>query len=147
MKGPIIRDLFAKDWPLKGSAAVAVIAGAVVASAVCQPSRAMFADLRYLLLFVSAVLLGALLSFFLWVPFAAIVIGPLYRLQGKLNGAPFRVGDRVRILAGPHRNRIVEVYDVWESRNQVRVDLDTQTRKDASDVFSFTEVCREHLAA
>lgn len=37
-----------------------------------------------------------------------------------------------------------QVCDVWEERGQLRVDLDEQTAKNVTDVFSFTQVCREH---
>src|SRR5207253_4613352 len=62
----------------------------------------------------------------------------------KLNGAPFHVGDRVCILVGPHRGRVVQVYSV--ERRQIRVQLGEQAKKDSTDAFLFTKVCREGAA-
>lgn len=36
-------------------------------------------------------------------------------------GSPFHVGDRVRILVGPHRGCISCIYALWPERMQVRV--------------------------
>jgi hypothetical protein len=137
--------LFAKDWPLKVYFAVVAILGVWVAVVTCHPSVAMFRDWLYLLLFIVSIVVAPVLFCFLSLPCACMVLGPLYYFRARLNGAPFRVGDRVRILVGPHRDRIVQVYDVWGERRQVRVDLDAQTEKDVTDVFSFTQICRERV--
>jgi hypothetical protein len=72
------------------------------------------------------------------------ICGPLiFRVIAKINGAPFRAGDWVRILSGSHRDRIVCVYAVWDERGQLRVELDEQAKKGAKDVFSYFEICRE----
>ena len=55
------------------------------------------------------------------------------------------MGDRVQILAGPHRDRVFRVYEVWDERCQVRVDLDEEAKKEFTDVFSYTQVCRESV--
>jgi len=60
----------------------------------------------------------------------------------ELNGAPFLNGDCVEILVGPCRGLLVQVYEVWGARNQVRVDLGVQRKKDVTDVFHFCEVFR-----
>lgn len=121
----------------------AVIAGLCVAVAACRPSAAMFHDWSYLLLFIVSIVIAPVLFFILSLPCGFIVLVPLFRLGAKLNGAPFHAGDRVRILVGAHRDRIVQIYEVWEERGQVRVELDEQSRQKVKDVFSFTQVCRE----
>ena len=63
-----------------------------------------------------------------------------------LNGQPFREGDWVRILVGPHRDRVVRVYQVWKERDEVLVELGEQEAKDVKDVFWNVEVCRERDA-
>jgi len=79
--------------------------------------------------------------------FGGVLLCPFVHVIGsKINGAPFREGDRVRILVGPHRDRIASVYAVWKERNQVRVALDEQAYKDVKDVFGLTQVCREKIA-
>jgi hypothetical protein len=50
--------------------------------------------------------------------FMAFILGPIYHWRAaKFNGAPFRPGDRVRILVGPHRDRVTRV------RSLARYDL------------------------
>ncbi|MGZ4964363.1 MAG: hypothetical protein ACXWKG_11690 [Limisphaerales bacterium] len=144
MKPSPINYIFARDWPLKGYLSAWAILGVVIVVSVCQPSRAMFSDWTFCLLFFLSLLIAPVLFGFLSLPMAFMVLGPIYFLGGRLAGAPFRAGDRVRILVGPHRDRVVEIYDVWDSRRQVRVHLDAQSEKDVRDVFSFTQVFREH---
>lgn len=71
------------------------------------------------------------------------VIGPLYYEQACRNGAPFHVGDSVRLLIGPHAGRMVNVCQVWDGRGAVRVELGEQAREQLDDVYSELEVCRE----
>ena len=94
-------------------------------------------------LFAIAVLAAAPLGLIL----GAMLFGPfIFKIGSKINGAPFRDGDLVRILGGPHRDYIVRVYEVWTERGQVLVEIDEQSMKDVKDVFKFTEVCREKVA-
>lgn len=65
-----------------------------------------------------------------------------YPLVSWLAGAPFSVGDRVMILRGPRKCRVAEVYEVWESRGQVRLSLSKEESGDVADVFSENEVYR-----
>jgi len=113
----------------------------------------------------TALLLGILTVWFYWsfslsgviAVFAALLFGwilggvilwpLLFAIGNKLNGAPFRKGDLVRILVGQHRDNIARVYDVWTSRNQVRVELGEEAEQKMKDIFSFTEVCRETKTA
>jgi hypothetical protein len=143
--GSVIQYIFAHNWPFKAYLSVAAIVGVVVAVTVCQPSIAIFSDRSYLLVFVVSLLLAPVLFVFLALPFFWILVGPLYYIRARLNGAPFRVGDSIRILVGPYRGRVVQIYDVWDSRHQVRVDLDAETKIDVTDVFSFTQICRESV--
>jgi hypothetical protein len=143
VKPSLAQYIFAKNWPAKVYFSVAAAFGVGVAVTTCQPSMAMFSDWGFLLLFVVSVLAAPVLFFFLSLPLAWMVLGPLYWARGKLNGAPFHVGDHVRILVGPHRDHVGQVYAVWDERRQVRVELDAEAKKDCSDVFSFTQVCRD----
>jgi hypothetical protein len=67
---------------------------------------------------------------------------PFYRLAIKWHGAPFRKGDMVRILRGRHKGKVVRVYQVWDERNEVRVELGEKEKGDFTDVFGFLSVRR-----
>ncbi len=85
---------------------------------------------------VAAFPLGAVLGM--------LVLWPAIQVLCRfLNQPLFRVGDSVRILAGPYRDRVVQVYDAWYSRRQVRVELGEQAAKDFKDGLWEVQVCRE----
>jgi hypothetical protein len=67
---------------------------------------------------------------------------PLYEWRAKVNGAPFRIGDTVRVLRGRYRDQIGTVYAVWRERGQLRVDLGKPAKDRLEDVFWQTEVLR-----
>src|SRR5262245_51759928 len=50
-----------------------------------------------------------------------LVLGPLYFSQARDNGAPYRVGDHVRVLSRRRRGLVARVSDVWECRAEVRL--------------------------
>lgn len=77
-----------------------------------------------------------------------IFIWPWLRLLAfKYNGYPFKVGDRVKILSGKHCNKEGKVYDIWESRHQVRVDIGSERKELVDDVFSYHKIRKisQHL--
>lgn len=65
-----------------------------------------------------------------------------YPIVCWLAGAPFAVGDKVVILRGPRARKIAEIYEVWDSRGQVRLRLSEAEQKAVADVFSFNEVLK-----
>jgi hypothetical protein len=141
-----IQYAFARNWPLRAYLSVWAIAGVMFAVGGCQPTLRLFSDWRYCLLFTLSVLIAPLLFVFLSLPLAFLILGPVYSLGERLAGAPFRVGDRVRILVGPHRDRVVDVYAVWAERHEVRVRLDAEAEQNYDDVLSNTMVCRDEQA-
>ena len=98
-------------------------------------SSGILSVLEGMLAIAAAYPLGALLGI--------LVLGRLlYPLVSWLAGAPFTVGDRVMILRGPRKRKVAEVYEVWESRGQVRLHLSNEESDDVADVFSENEVVR-----
>ena len=98
-------------------------------------SSGLLSVLKGMLAIAASYPLGALLGI--------LVPGRLfYPLVSWLAGAPFSVGDRVMILRGPRKRRVAEVYEVWESRGQVRLSLSKEESGDVADVFSENEVYR-----
>ena len=146
MKPTPVHYFFAYDLPLKGYLACWGILGVVIVVSECQPSKATFSDWTFGVLFVVSLLLAPVHFMFLSLPIGFLVLGPAYYVGRRLAGAPFRVGDHVRILVGPHRDRVVEIYDVWDSRGQIRVRLDPELEREVRDVFKFTQVLRQSSA-
>ncbi|NLB55461.1 MAG: hypothetical protein GX811_06810 [Lentisphaerae bacterium] len=60
----------------------------------------------------------------------------------RIQGWPFKVGDEVVILTGRHKNT-TRIYEIWEERGQVRVDLGEALKQEVKDVFCAVEVCRK----
>lgn len=91
--------------------------------------------LEGILAIIAAYGLGALLGV---MTFGSLFCPVVYWLAG----APFAVGDKVMILRGPRKRKIAEVYEVWDSRGQVRLRLSDEERDAVADVFSCNEVIR-----
>ena len=94
--------------------------------------------LYFVFLMVAAILLAAITGGILF----GILIVPFYRLQAWRNGAPFHVGDDVMILSKRYRGHLTRIYEVWEGRHQVRVELGKDEKSAFTDVLSHVEVCR-----
>jgi hypothetical protein len=90
--------------------------------------------LRLTLAIGLALLVGELL--------AAVVVCFLYDARGCINGGPFQPGDRVRILAGPHRDRVTRVY-VWWMCGSLRVELGEEEKASNRDIFTACQLLRE----
>ena len=108
----------------------------------CTPSLSVLASPTHWLYLAGIFVLTLPCGFLVAILFGWFVLGPYYMIRAKINGAPFEVGDRVRILAGPHRDRIATVYEVWESREQVRVELGEAAKVAVTDLFSEIAVCQ-----
>lgn len=83
-----------------------------------------------LLFFPAVYMLGMLFGgMFIWKCVSFIIL--------KSNGYPFKVGDRVEILRGEHKNRQALIYELWDVRHEVRIDIGSNYRNMANDVFSY----------
>jgi len=143
MKPSRAQYFFARRWLFNAWLIAVPLLCMIVAVRAAGTSSATLAQWPTLLRLCGLVLLASLLGYFLALLLGSFVFGPVYYARGQRNGAPFRNGDLVHILVGPHRDRVVRVYEVWASRDQVRVDLGELERKDVVDVFSYFEICRE----
>jgi hypothetical protein len=96
---------------------------------------------------------SAWLIFYLLAAFAAyyllgmilggMILSPLLHvLARKMNGGPFAVNDRVLILAGPHKGKVVSIYELWPSRFQLRGYLGEEEKKKVTDVLDDHQVWR-----
>jgi hypothetical protein len=99
-----------------------------------------FWDIAWLVVLLPfAACLGAALGVF---PTYGILGGLVLDWVARRNGAPFREGDEVVILSKRFPGRVTRVYEVWNERRQVRVELGEQEREAVTDVFEYTDVCR-----
>jgi hypothetical protein len=100
---------------------------------------ALVADMSvWVWIFLAAIPAG-LIGFILGVIF---IWGFLSHIAARIQGWPFQIGEEVVILTGRHRNAVACIYEVWEERGQVRVDLGEELKETVKDVFSVVEVCR-----
>lgn len=86
--------------------------------------------------------LGAVFGFVLALLIAWPVLGAAYYDRLRKNGGPFKVGDIVQILVGPHRGRVVRVYSLWQC-DAVRVDLGEGEKSNFKDIFGGTKLLKE----
>ena len=94
-------------------------------------------------LLLTAVVVGVslLLGLVGAVPALWILLGPELLEQGRLNGGPFAVGDRVMIITGPHRGTVSTVYGHWQSGTN-RVQLGKEARENHADIFGDYQLLR-----
>jgi hypothetical protein len=79
-------------------------------------------------------LLGWILGMFIYPILCIIAI--------RLQGGPFVEGDEVIVLTKPYQGVKTKIYEVWESRGEVRLDLGSDLKASCKDVFSTVEVCK-----
>jgi len=87
------------------------------------------------------VLLAVILGFFLAIFPGWFIIGPLYYAREVKNGGPFKIGDTVQILCGPHKGRISRVYSTWQG-NTLRVELSASEKEKFKDIFEPAQLLR-----
>ncbi|HQY88284.1 MAG TPA: hypothetical protein PK402_06475 [Tepidisphaeraceae bacterium] len=86
--------------------------------------------------------LGVVVAF--W-PGGWILSVPLRVIEWQ-NGAPFQVGEEVVVLSKRFPGRIARIYEIWEERHEVRLELGEDEKLDFSDVLSYTDICRPPAA-
>ena len=119
---------------------LSAIVSACYVIAVTVPSCVVLAEASVLAWLLLAVVTASVLG---WIC-GAIFLWPLVgRIARRLNGHPFCVGDSIRILTGPHRGRRAVVYELWEERGQMRVDIGPEAKRSVTDVFNGVEVYKE----
>lgn len=113
---------------------VAITANCPLSAALRQPGLVLILGFTL----IPATLLGYFLGMFTCWPLIRIICS-------RYNGAPYKVGDKVLILAGPHKGATVDVYEVttgqggWEL---VRVDLGQHHKDKFKDILEVYSVLR-----
>ncbi|OPZ88046.1 MAG: hypothetical protein BWY76_00157 [bacterium ADurb.Bin429] len=57
----------------------------------------------------AAALMGFFIAILTYVFPLTILMHPFVSFRERINGAPFNVGDQIRIIAGPYRNRVTRI--------------------------------------
>src|SRR5258708_28431966 len=138
----IVRQLVGDDWPasLLCTAALGAAIWYLGSATSLHPQN--LREWRLVIGFVSlscAVVLTALL---IALVLSWIVLSPLYRHQARLNGAPFKVGDSVRVLSGPSKGCNARIYSIWQG-GTFRVDLDESAKEHFAQLFAAYQLERE----
>jgi len=125
----LAQRVFAREWVWT---ALFYASGAFVAAWIASLA---YPDYRQvLLLLVSGAIAGAV---------AAILVVKTFRfVRVRLNGGPFRKGDVVQVIEGPHADTIGVIYEEWPSRDQVRVALEEELWRATSDVFTQVQITK-----
>ncbi len=142
MKPTRMHYFYAQNWPAWIWFALApLLCVWIMASALGPPpdfstlgaeakSNLVLLGFAWLLGFLVAVLLG-------W-----FIFGPIYHYRAELNGAPFQPGDRVQILVGRDRGRVVRVAEVWDWRGDLRVALGDLAGRKGRTIDDFVQVIK-----
>jgi hypothetical protein len=81
------------------------------------------------------------MGFVIGVAFLWQVIG---QIALRLQGWPFKVGEAVEVLTGNHAGTVGEIYEIWESRSQVRLRIGSAEAERVEDVFSGINITRQN---
>ena len=152
MKPTRAQYFFAINWPLRVVFLILLVGVPLCcAYVIARPLVHVYAPLSEiwnLLRLVFYVIVALLLSFLSALVAVSFLIGilwpliePFYKSRCAKNGAPFHVGDHVRILAGRHKDRVVKVYSTWRD-DSVRVELGEKEKEKFKDIFSFIELLK-----
>lgn len=142
MKATREHYFYAKDWPLKIWFGVISVMCLVAAIAVTRPTMAVLKDWRSLLWLGAIVVMFQLLGYFAGILVGWFILGPIYYDRMLKNGGPFKVGDYVQILVGPHEDRVVRVYSLWQG-DTVRVELGEREKDTFRDVYAPTKLLKQ----
>jgi hypothetical protein len=112
----------------------------------CNVPAAIFGGWRDLPWLIVVLVLVIPTCYFCAVLGTGFLLSPFYGWWERCNGAPFQPGDYVRILVGPHRDRVCRVVGnyLW---NCVQVDFEAAESKNFQNVFMPYEVLREDPVA
>src|SRR5690554_5532487 len=124
MRPTRLQRWIAAGWPDR----LVLLAGAGIAIAMVAPPfwEAHHGSILGILWFVLMLFISAVLGIVIAWMLSCLLVDALDDWWLKRNGSPFHVGDNVTILAGRHRGRTARVYDVWEPRHEVRVELSNE---------------------
>lgn len=96
---------------------------------------------QYVLLFLLAIVVAPALLFLVGILVSFPIIGSIYYARELANGGPFKVGDRVYIIAGRHKGKVTRVYSMWQG-GTVRLELGEKEKETFKDIFGGNEVLR-----
>ncbi len=114
MKPTKAQTFFASPWPGRIWFTTIPLLLALAVARACGSFLDPWASWWDLVRFAWYMLLAILLGFFLAIFPGWLVIGPLFYDRELKNGGPFKVGDTVQILSGPHQGRIARIYSTWQ---------------------------------
>jgi len=133
---------FAKHWPVRLWMAAIGLASGLAALLACAPGAEVLKDWAAFRAIALVVAMAMFLGWCVAILAGWFVLGPIYYDRAVKNGAPFQVGDRVRVLVGPYRDRVSRVYALWQA-NTVRVELGEREKEKLRDIFSPNQLLRE----
>ena len=143
MKRPSpVQMFFAHQWPMRLWFSAWTLGVAALAIAATNPCLATFADWRSILSFAVVAAISPIFGYFLGLLAGSMILPPMYALRERLNGGPFKTGDRVQILIGPHKGEITQVISPWQGRSY-RVKLDSESEKTFKDIFGADQLSME----
>ncbi len=138
-----MRQFIADNWPVRLWFWIVPLAAPLAAWWYAAPLPWLLGHWLNVVLFAGILALAWVTGWLAAIIPCWFIFGPIYFGQARDNGAPYRIGDQVRVLVtGRHRGQVARVRDVWECRGQVRLDLGEEAAKRWEDVFSDYEVYR-----
>jgi len=132
---------FASQWLLRLWFGAIVISATVTALRLAGFRVGMLTDWKLAGLYLVITILAGLLGFMLAIFPGTLILGPLFHARALRNGAPFKIGDTVKIIGGCHDGRITKVYSMWQG-DTMRLDIGDAPKAVYQDIFSPTQLIK-----
>ena len=140
-----MQRFYAQKWPMKIWFIAVPILWVILDLRACEPTTATLTDLPSMLWLVVVALLSLVWGFFVAAIIALTFFVPVYEARALKNGGPFKSGDLVQILVGPHCGKVARVCSETRAED-LRVELGKEAAARREDIFSPTALLREEDA-
>lgn len=134
-----IQVFFASGWPVRAWFVVVPTAICVLTLNAFEVTPAMLLAWPGAAWAALTAILSWVVGFLIAVVMGGPVLGSIYIVREHMNGGPFKIGDRVLVIGGPHRGRVGLVYSPWQG-DTVRVDVGEEAKEAFKDIFMGAEL-------
>src|SRR5688572_9012020 len=108
-----MQRVFASKWLVWSWCLAGALICPALALAAAEVGWEVFNDWRTAVWTVLISVSAAALGFMLAILAGWIFLAPIFHARAKANGAPFKEGDIVQVITGPHRGTVARVYSQW----------------------------------
>jgi hypothetical protein len=111
------------------------LAALIAVFLIIAPGVVVLTDLKVMALLLAVVILAILLGVLVGALFICIFLSPFYLAVERMNGGPFKGGERVYVISGKAKGMTTKVYTGWQGLS-ARIELGEEEKANFKDVYS-----------